>query len=88
MATGALLFLYAIILSAISGYKFAGEQFATYRFYVINLAVGFGIILHVLNYIAISGCFILLAKAWNVLYKVQIPRFIHGSRKFQNHHEI
>lgn len=43
VATIGLLFVYAVVLSAISGYKFAGEQFATYGFYVVSLAVGFGI---------------------------------------------
>ncbi len=42
-ATVGLLFIYAVVLSAISGYRFAGEQFATYWFYVVSLAVGFGI---------------------------------------------
>lgn len=42
-ATIGLLFVYAVVLSAISGYKFAGEQFAMYWPYVVSLAVGFGI---------------------------------------------
>jgi Cu+-exporting ATPase len=38
-----LLFVYALVVSTISGYKFASEQFAAYWFYVVSLAVGFGI---------------------------------------------
>jgi Cu+-exporting ATPase len=42
-ATVGLLFIYAVVLSAISGYKFADEQFSANWFYVVSLAVGFGI---------------------------------------------
>ena len=43
VATAGLLFVYTVVLSAISGYKFAGEQFAMYWFYIVSLAAGFGI---------------------------------------------
>lgn len=43
VATVGLLFIYAVVLSAISGYQFASEQFSVYWPYVVSLAAGFGI---------------------------------------------
>lgn len=43
VATVGLLLIYTFGVSTISGYEFAGEQFASYWIYVVSLAVGFGV---------------------------------------------
>ena len=43
VATASLLLVYFVIVSAISGFKFALSQFGSYWYFLISLAVGFGI---------------------------------------------
>ena len=43
LATGALLAVYFVMLTLISGWRFTVEQFSAYWYYVLALAAGFGI---------------------------------------------
>ena len=43
LATAGLLGFYFLILSLVSDWAFAVDQFVTFRFYIISLAIGFGI---------------------------------------------
>jgi len=43
VATTSLLLFYFVIVSAISGWRFAVSQFGSYWYFLISLAVGFGI---------------------------------------------
>ena len=43
MAATALLTIYAVVVTAVSGWAFAGQQFGATWYFVISLAVGFGI---------------------------------------------
>lgn len=43
VSTLALLAVYALVVSAVSGTRFAAEQFAVYWYFLVSLALGFGI---------------------------------------------
>lgn len=51
MAFLALLTIYFLILTLVSGWRFAQEQFAQFWFYVISLALGFGIQVGLYSYL-------------------------------------
>ena len=50
-ASGLLLTIYFSIVSLISGVKFAGDQFGQFWYFVVSLAVGFGIQIGLYNYL-------------------------------------
>ncbi len=43
LATTALLTLYAVVVTTVSGWAFAGQQFSATWYFVVSLAVGFGL---------------------------------------------
>lgn len=43
IATTSLLLFYFVIVSAISGFKFALSQFGSYWYFLVSLAIGFGV---------------------------------------------
>jgi len=51
LASAILLSVYFSILTLVSGWNFAVEQFATYWYFVVSLAVGFGIQIALYQYI-------------------------------------
>ena len=51
LATAGLLGFYFLILSLVSDWAFAVDQFATFRFYIISLAIGFGIQIGLYTYL-------------------------------------
>src|SRR3989344_1439917 len=51
LASAILLSVYFSILTLVSGWNFAVEQFATYWYFVVSLAVGFGIQITLYQYI-------------------------------------
>lgn len=51
VATASLLLVYFAIVSAISGFKFALSQFGSYWYFLISLAVGFGIQIGLYSYL-------------------------------------
>lgn len=51
LASGALLAVYFLALTLVSGWSFAQSQFATYWYFIISLAVGFGIQIALYQYI-------------------------------------
>lgn len=51
IATASLLLLYFVIVSAISGFKFALSQFESYWYFLISLAFGFGIQIGLYSYL-------------------------------------
>ena len=51
IATISLLLFYFLIVSAISGFKFALSQFGSYWYFLISLAVGFGIQIGLYSYL-------------------------------------
>ena len=51
LAAAALLAVYFLILTAVSGWEFARAQFATFWYFVVALAVGFGIQIGLYSYL-------------------------------------
>ena len=51
VATASLLLVYFAIVSTISGFKFALSQFGSYWYFLISLAVGFGIQIGLYSYL-------------------------------------
>ena len=51
LASGLLLALYFLILTLVSGWSFAQSQFASYWYFILSLAVGFGIQIALYQYI-------------------------------------
>lgn len=51
IASSLLLVVYFIVLTFVSGWDYAQEQFAAYRYFVISLAAGFGIQLGLYQYL-------------------------------------
>jgi len=51
LATASLLGFYFLILSAVSDWAFTVDQFATFRYYIISLATGFGIQIGLFTYL-------------------------------------
>ena len=51
VATASLLLVYFAIVSAISGFKFALSQFGSYWYFLISLAIGFGIQIGLYSYL-------------------------------------
>lgn len=51
LATVGLLGFYFLILSLVSDWAFAVDQFATFRYYIISLAIGFGIQIGLYTYL-------------------------------------
>ncbi len=51
IAIAVLLFFYFVIVSAISGFQFALSQFLSYWYFLISLAVGFGIQIGLYSYL-------------------------------------
>jgi Cu+-exporting ATPase len=51
LATAGLLGFYFLILSLVSDWAFAVDQFATFRYYIISLAIGFGIQIGLYTYL-------------------------------------
>lgn len=51
IASASLLLLYFFIVSAISGWKFALSQFGSYWYFLISLAIGFGIQVGLYSYL-------------------------------------
>ncbi len=51
VATFSLLFLYFIIVIAISGFKFASSQFISYWYFLVSLAIGFGVQIGLYSYL-------------------------------------
>lgn len=51
IATFSLLLLYFLIVSLVSGFKFALSQFGSYWYFLISLAVGFGIQIGLYSYL-------------------------------------
>src|SRR3989344_430393 len=51
LASSILLGVYFTILTLVSGWSFAQEQFASYWYFVVSLAIGFGIQIGLYQYI-------------------------------------
>jgi Cu+-exporting ATPase len=51
LATAGLLGFYFLILSLVSDWAFAVDQFVTFRYYIISLAIGFGIQIGLYTYL-------------------------------------
>ncbi len=51
LATASLLGFYFLILSLVSDWAFAVDQFATFRYYIVSLAAGFGIQIGLYTYL-------------------------------------
>ncbi len=51
LATAGLLGFYFLILSLVSDWAFAVDQFLTFRYYIISLAIGFGIQIGLYTYL-------------------------------------
>ena len=51
LATSVLLFVYFIILTLVSGWSFAQQQFRQFWYFVVTLAVGFGIQVGLYSYL-------------------------------------
>ena len=51
VATGILLAVYFAVLTFVSGASFAGNQFAQYWYFIVSLAVGFGIQIGLYSYL-------------------------------------
>lgn len=51
LATAILLGVYLLVLTLVSGWNFAQSQFVTYWYFIISLAVGFGIQIALYQYI-------------------------------------
>src|SRR3990167_7824371 len=51
LASSVLLGVYFVILTLVSGWNFTQEQFVTYWYFVVSLAVGFGIQIALYQYI-------------------------------------
>ncbi len=51
MATAGLLGLYFLILSLVSDWAFTVDQFVTFRYYIVSLAIGFGIQIGLFTYL-------------------------------------
>jgi Cu+-exporting ATPase len=51
LATAGLLGFYFLILSLVSDWAFTVDQFATFRYYIISLAIGFGIQIGLYTYL-------------------------------------
>lgn len=51
LATAALLGFYFLILSLVSGWAFTVDQFTTFRYYIVSLALGFGIQIGLYTYL-------------------------------------
>lgn len=51
VATASLLLVYFLIVSVVSGFKFALSQFGSYWYFLISLAVGFGIQIGLYSYL-------------------------------------
>lgn len=51
LATAGLLGVYFLILSLVSDWAFTVDQFATFRYYIVSLAIGFGIQIGLFTYL-------------------------------------
>jgi len=51
LATAGLLGVYFLILSLVSDWAFAVDQFITFRYYIVSLAIGFGIQIGLFTYL-------------------------------------
>lgn len=51
LATALLLFVYFFILTLVSGWTFAQDQFSDFGYYIVSLAVGFGIQIGLYTYL-------------------------------------